>query len=63
MSRVIQSVGRLIRTETDRGVAVLVCQRFKQTSYQELFPRDWGDSLVEVRNPAGLEMELRKFWD
>jgi DNA excision repair protein ERCC-2 len=62
MSRVIQSVGRLIRTETDRGVAVLVCQRFKQASYQELFPPDWTDSLVEVRNAAGLEAELKNFW-
>jgi DNA excision repair protein ERCC-2 len=62
MSRVIQSVGRLIRTETDRGVAVLVCQRFKQTSYQDLFPPDWSDSLVEVRNAAGLETELMNFW-
>ena len=63
MNRVIQSVGRLIRTETDRGVAVLVCQRFKQTSYRELFPADWGESLAEVRNAAGLETELKEFWD
>ena len=62
MNRVIQSVGRLIRTETDVGVAVLVCQRFKQTQYATLFPPDWAESLTETRGPAALEAELREFW-
>jgi len=42
MNRVIQSVGRLIRSETDTGVAVLVCQRFAQNQYSALFPSDWS---------------------
>ena len=58
MNRVIQSVGRLIRSETDTGVAVLVCQRFIQNQYTALFPADWGADLV-CRN---LEPELTKFW-
>lgn len=62
MNRVIQSVGRLIRTETDRGVAVLVCQRFKQAQYSALFPPDWADSLVETRDAVELEAVLRRFW-
>ncbi len=62
MNRVIQSVGRLIRTETDRGVAVLVCQRFKQTQYTTLFPPDWAETLVEARGTEGLNTELQRFW-
>jgi DNA excision repair protein ERCC-2 len=62
MNRVIQSVGRLIRNETDRGAAVLVCQRFKQTQYTTLFPPDWSETLVEARGTEGLETELRRFW-
>jgi len=62
MNRVIQSVGRLIRNETDRGVAVLVCQRFKQTQYTTLFPPDWSEALVEARGHEGLETELCRFW-
>jgi DNA excision repair protein ERCC-2 len=62
MNRVIQSVGRLIRSETDRGVAVLVCQRFKQTQYTTLFPPDWAEVLIEARGIEELEKELRKFW-
>jgi len=59
MNRVIQSVGRLIRSETDCGVAVLVCQRFVQNQYTALFPSDWGTDLA-CRN---LHPELKKFWD
>ncbi len=62
MNRVIQSVGRLIRSETDCGVAVLVCQRFTQKQYSTLFPADWsegdGSGLV-CRDLGG---ELRRFW-
>ena len=58
MNRVIQSVGRLIRSETDCGVAVLICQRFIQNQYTALFPADWGTDLT-CRN---LEPELAKFW-
>ncbi len=63
MNRVIQSVGRLIRAETDRGVAVLVCQRFKQTQYTSLFPPDWAETLVETRNADALATALRQFWE
>ena len=58
MNRVIQSVGRLIRSETDCGVAVLVCQRFVQNQYTALFPADWGTDLT----CRDLEPELAKFW-
>jgi DNA excision repair protein ERCC-2 len=62
MNRVIQSVGRLIRTETDRGVAVLVCQRFAQPQYSILFPADWSDSAKGGLVRHDLEAELRAFW-
>ena len=58
MNRVIQSVGRLIRSETDTGVAVLVCQRFIQNQYTALFPADWGEDLVCRDLPAA----LAEFW-
>ena len=41
MTRVVQAAGRLIRTETDRGVIVLICQRFLEEGYVERLPRDW----------------------
>jgi len=62
MNRVIQAVGRLIRSETDRGVAVLVCQRFTHRPYRELFPADWGQGLTEMGSPTELAAELSRFW-
>jgi len=61
MTRVIQAAGRLIRSETDRGVIALLCQRFLQEPYASHLPRDWYDqSPLELitRDPAG---EVRKF--
>jgi DNA excision repair protein ERCC-2 len=62
MNRVIQSVGRLIRSESDLGVAVLVCQRFAQTQYSSLFPEDWSESLAGPRAGYDLATELGDFW-
>jgi DNA excision repair protein ERCC-2 len=62
MNRVIQSVGRLIRSETDRGVAVLVCQRFAQAQYSTLFPSDWSNGKPNGLICRDLEAELGRFW-
>jgi DNA excision repair protein ERCC-2 len=61
MTRVIQAAGRLIRSETDRGVIALLCQRFLQEPYASHLPRDWYDeSPLELiaRDPAG---EVQRF--
>jgi len=62
MNRVIQSVGRLIRSESDWGVAVLVCQRFAQSQYSTLFPPDWSESMADPRAGYNLATELGDFW-
>ena len=55
LARVIQAAGRLVRSELDRGVVVLLDRRFALPTYTRLFPRDWYQSspaeLVE-RDPA-----------
>lgn len=62
MNRVVQSVGRLIRSESDRGVAVLVCQRFTQSQYRVLFPADWGETDKGALVSKNLDEELAEFW-
>jgi len=62
MNRVIQSVGRLIRSETDTGVAVLVCQRFAQNQYSALFPSDWSQEENSSLICRDLRAELGLFW-
>ncbi len=41
MQRVLQAVGRLIRSEEDEGAALLIDQRFLESRYEELFPTWW----------------------
>jgi DNA excision repair protein ERCC-2 len=50
MIRVVQSAGRLLRTETDRGVIALFDRRFLRAPYAGLLPPDW----LAGREPAAL---------
>jgi DNA excision repair protein ERCC-2 len=63
MTRVIQAAGRLIRSETDRGVIALLCQRFLQPPYSSHLPRDWyTDSPAELSTPDPAA-EIRQFFN
>jgi DNA excision repair protein ERCC-2 len=41
MNKVLQAAGRLIRSEQDRGVLVLVDDRYLQNRYRRLLPDEW----------------------
>lgn len=61
MNKVLQSAGRVIRTESDRGVILLLDDRFRAMRYREVFPREWHQyQLGSVKN---LEQEIRTFWE
>ncbi|MYC82217.1 MAG: hypothetical protein F4X19_09020 [Acidobacteria bacterium] len=62
MNRVVQSAGRVIRSETDRGVIVLVGQRFGYENYMSLFPGDWYESSPSELVSGAFEDELTGFW-
>ena len=55
MQKVAQAAGRVIRTETDRGVVLLLDDRFDQRDYRELCPPSW-------RILHGGREELEAFW-
>ncbi|MCI5867925.1 MAG: ATP-dependent DNA helicase [Dorea sp.] len=60
MNKVLQSAGRVIRTEEDRGVILLLDERFRDARYQETFPREWKEySLCNVGN---VEDAIEEFW-
>ncbi len=61
VNKVLQAAGRVIRTETDRGVIVLLDNRFLQSSYQKTFPREWTD--FDRVNLESVERYVKKFWD
>ncbi|MGE5529267.1 MAG: ATP-dependent DNA helicase [Patescibacteria group bacterium] len=59
--RVVQSAGRVFRGPEDRGVVILVDDRFLHEAYQELLPPDWFAPGREFsREDVG--EALREFW-
>jgi len=61
MNKVLQAAGRVIRTDSDIGVIALLDERFLQSSYYALFPREWEQ--FEVVNHNNVSRRIEKFWD
>jgi Rad3-related DNA helicase len=61
MNRVLQAAGRVIRSETDRGVLLLMDARYTENRYRQLFPGWWQP--WSVKSDAALRAELKGFWD
>jgi DNA excision repair protein ERCC-2 len=59
--RVKQSAGRVIRGEQDRGVVVLLDQRFQQSAYARHLPAHWNPQ--QCGDTKMLEQALRTFWE
>lgn len=60
-NRVLQATGRVIRTEEDRGIIVLIDERFTHGRYRQLFPSHWRGYQV-VQNTAEIKDRLARFW-
>lgn len=60
INKVVQAVGRLIRTETDRGVVLLLDDRYRSRRYQDLFPKTWH--LKRLQRSADVHELHMEFW-
>ncbi|TLM76452.1 ATP-dependent DNA helicase [Microbulbifer harenosus] len=60
LTRVLQAAGRVIRTETDRGVVILADTRFAEPFYQPLLPAHWR--LQTCATGEALSNALGNFW-
>ncbi|MFZ9197320.1 MAG: helicase C-terminal domain-containing protein [Bacilli bacterium] len=60
INKVLQAMGRVIRTETDRGVALLIDERFLREDYQAI--QDRYPQYEVVHNPDELEDSLATFF-
>ncbi|MDR1560512.1 MAG: ATP-dependent DNA helicase [Clostridiales bacterium] len=61
MNKVMQAVGRVIRSESDRGVALLIDSRFAGSDYKCLFPSEWSHARY-INGPKDMEETLEGFW-
>ena len=62
MNKVMQAVGRLIRTENDRGVALLIDERYMWNDYRSLFKKEWNNYEV-VLSKEELTETLQNFFN
>lgn len=61
MIKILQAAGRVIRSETDRGVVVLIDDRYADPEIQKLLPPHWSN-LRYIGNTYSLSKYLKEFW-
>ena len=61
LRRVLQAAGRVIRTENDHGVVLLLDTRYRQEKYKNLMPPHWD--VLDVKKMSELNRALKRFWE
>ncbi|EAK9281263.1 ATP-dependent DNA helicase [Listeria monocytogenes] len=61
MNKVLQAVGRVVRGESDRGVVLLIEERFSTNRYRALFPAHWNHAKT-VKSTDDISREVAGFW-
>ena len=62
MAKAIQAAGRVIRSETDRGIIVLMDNRFLEPGFSRSMPLDWFRSGVSELVSGAILKEVADFW-
>lgn len=62
MNKVMQSAGRVIRTEKDRGIVLLIDERFSHFNYRKLFPIEWKHIII-CKNSREIKYNIKQFWE
>ena len=63
MAKAIQSAGRVIRTENDKGIIVLMDSRFLDQSYSKSMPADWFEKSPRELVSTQILKDLETFWE
>ncbi len=63
MAKAVQAAGRVIRTETDRGIIVLMDDRFIQKSYAQSMPTDWFIETPRELISESILKDISSFWE
>lgn len=60
--KVLQAAGRCIRTEEDRGIVLLLDDRYFTNKYKSLLPKEWFLNIL-AENELGVKNICEKFWN
>ena len=61
MNNVLQAAGRVIRRDTDKGIVILIDDRYAEDRYKMLFPPQWSH-LLYAGDPQSLAKAVADFW-
>jgi DNA excision repair protein ERCC-2 len=62
MSKAVQAAGRVIRSETDQGIIVLMDSRFVQQRYTRSMPSDWFTKSAAELVSESILRDISEFW-
>lgn len=63
MAKAVQAAGRVIRTETDKGLIVLLDDRFLDPGFSQSMPSDWFERHPQELVSGSILKEVREFWE
>lgn len=63
MAKAIQSAGRVVRTETDKGVILLIDPRFLENSYSQTMPTEWFNETPRELVSQKILQDIKDFWE
>ena len=63
MAKAVQSAGRVVRTETDRGLIILIDPRFLQNSYCLAMPSEWFLKSPQELVSQQILQDIKDFWE
>lgn len=62
MAKAVQAAGRVIRSEKDRGIIVLMDERFLESSYCQSLPQDWFVQHPKELVSTSILNDIDQFW-
>ncbi len=63
MAKAVQAAGRVIRSETDQGIIVLMDNRFIQPSFAKSMPQDWFNESPREAVSEKIIQDITDFWE
>ena len=61
MNNVLQAAGRVIRSDTDKGIVTLIDDRYITQKYREMYPDHW-EKMQYFESAASLNSAITEFW-
>lgn len=61
INKVLQAIGRVIRTEDDKGIALIIDTRYKMSYYREILEKRYSN-IAKITNTSDLEDVLNSFY-